>query len=152
MDRVTISTDRSQRILLLVRTVLEQETVNLADLAKLLGMMVSCQDIVPWSRFHLQPLQSFLRPYQRDIAIKCSLRLKLTPKLRVALRWWSDPLRFSQGVQLREPDRILVTTDASLSGWGAHTDKRLAQGVWSIEEQTYSINLLELRAIKLALY
>lgn len=37
-----------------------------------------------------------------------------------------------------------ITTDASLSGWGAIWNYRTAQGRWSAEETSLSINLLEL--------
>lgn len=40
-----------------------QLTMGLHRLATLQGLMVSCQDTIPWPRFHLRPLQSLLRPY-----------------------------------------------------------------------------------------
>lgn len=43
---------------------------------------------------------------------------------------------------------VTITTDASLHGWGAHLD---IQGQKSLEEAALSINLLELRAISVAL-
>ncbi|XP_060548605.1 uncharacterized protein LOC132712109 [Pantherophis guttatus] len=48
-------------------------------------------------------------------------------------------------------ERVVVTTDASLQGWGAHCRGHLAQGVWTSVESRRSINWLELRAIYLAL-
>ena len=47
--------------------------------------------------------------------------------------------------------RELVTTDTSLSGWGAVWRGRTAQGRWSAQEGTQHINVLELRAVQLAL-
>lgn len=38
----------------------ELPSVNLVTLASLLGLMVSCKDVIPWSQFHLRLLQSFL--------------------------------------------------------------------------------------------
>lgn len=143
--------DRSQKIQRLLIMVIHQETMELCDLASLLGMMVSCQEVVSWSRFHLRPLQKFLRPYQRNIAQRTTMRLMLPKNLRSKLRWWLSPTRFTTGASLREPSRTVVTTDASLYGWGAHTGQHLTQGVWTPEEQSYSINLLELRAVKLVL-
>ena len=42
-------------------------------------------------------------------------------------------------------------TDASLSGWEAHLLDLTASGVWSEEESLYHINILEMRAVELAL-
>ncbi|XP_070183308.1 uncharacterized protein [Littorina saxatilis] len=41
--------------------------------------------------------------------------------------------------------------NASLLGWGAHTDRLTASGLWSVEQSTWHINSLELEAVFLAL-
>ncbi len=45
----------------------------------------------------------------------------------------------------------MVTTDASLTGWGAVFEGRPACGVWTEEFLSWHINCLELRAVFLAL-
>ncbi len=45
----------------------------------------------------------------------------------------------------------MVTTDASLTGWGAVFEDRPACGVWTGEFLSWHINCLELRAVFLAL-
>jgi len=47
--------------------------------------------------------------------------------------------------------REVVTTDASLSGWGAVWQNRTAQGQWSAQDRTEHINVLELWAVHRAL-
>lgn len=47
--------------------------------------------------------------------------------------------------------REAVTTDAPLSGWGAVWQSQAAQGQWSALGYTDHINVLELRAVHLAL-
>ncbi len=47
--------------------------------------------------------------------------------------------------------RQMITTDASLLGWGAVFEGRMAYGVWSGKYLTWHINGLELRAVHLAL-
>ncbi len=47
--------------------------------------------------------------------------------------------------------REMVTMDACLSGWGVVWQSRTAQGHWSIQEHTLHVNVLELRAVHLAL-
>lgn len=72
------------------------------------------------------------------------------PQVRLSLRWWRSPALL-KGCSFLELDRIVVTTDASLHGWGAHLGVQVAQGQWSPGERSHSINLLELRVICLAL-
>lgn len=45
----------------------------------------------------------------------------------------------------------MLTTDASPWGWGAHMEGALAHGTWREDEASLHINILELRAIQLAL-
>lgn len=42
----------------------------------------------------------------------------------------------------------ILTTDASLVGWGAHLDNHKISGKWSPTESTLHINLLEFRAVR----
>jgi len=40
-----------------------------------------------------------------------------------------------------------MTSDASLSGWGAHLDVSQTKGHWNYVESEYHINILELLAV-----
>ena len=42
---------------------------------------------------------------------------------------------------------MVITTDASLQGWGAHIEARATGGRWLPEEADAHINVLELRAV-----
>ena len=46
---------------------------------------------------------------------------------------------------------ILLFTDASNKGWGAHLDQNSTKGLWSDREKRLHINVLELKAVSLAL-
>lgn len=45
----------------------------------------------------------------------------------------------------------MVTTDASLVGWGAVLERKAVQGEWSESDKTLPINILEIWAVRLAL-
>ena len=49
------------------------------------------------------------------------------------------------------PPNIRIFTDASMEGWGAHCASNTFQGLWSVEEKSLHINVLEMRATHLAL-
>ena len=67
------------------------------------------------------------------------------------IRWWLCHIQNSPNpIRMGEPNTA-VTTDASLEGWGAHSDNVEAGGRWLVEECNDHINVLELRAIFLAL-
>ena len=68
------------------------------------------------------------------------------------LTWWLVEERLLGGVPLRSPPPDLhLFSDASLSGWGAHLLDQYTSGVWTEEESRLHINLLELKAVWLAL-
>jgi ribonuclease HI len=46
---------------------------------------------------------------------------------------------------------LTLTTDASTRGWGAVCGGRKTGGLWSLEEQTFHINYLEMKAVLLGL-
>ena len=69
------------------------------------------------------------------------------------LRWWLTRanLRCGRDLALTHPDLVLLS-DASKEGWGVTLDRLHVSGRWTEEESALSINVLELRAIRLGLH
>ena len=63
---------------------------------------------------------------------------------------WYCQNQHCQGWDGPEPD-IVITSDASLLGWGAECLRQTTQGGWYQTEMLQHINVLELRAAELAL-
>ena len=86
-----------------------------------------------------------MREFQRWVA---ALRLyRLT-----VLRYWRAPFFLTQGVSMGTVSfRKVVTTDASLSGWGGIYEGRSVRGRWSQTLQHLHINFLEHSAVFLSL-
>ena len=69
------------------------------------------------------------------------------------LLWWIKNLNHShRSLVISKPDLVL-TTDASLLGWGggALFDKQETGGQWSSVENKFHINYLEIKAILLGI-
>ena len=66
--------------------------------------------------------------------------------------WWLNPHNVLQGEFLhpREHD-VLIFTDTSNAGWGAHLKQDSTGGLWSQKEKGLHINLLEIKAVSLSL-
>ena len=75
-----------------------------------------------------------------------------TPEIELDLFWWYDTGCLLQGISLevQHPD-LLFWSDASDQGWGAHLHDQFISSRWTPEERSLSINLRELRAIRLGL-
>ncbi|XP_061479227.1 uncharacterized protein LOC133383133 [Rhineura floridana] len=148
---VFLAPDRITAITSIARSLMQQTSADVMLLARALGMFISTIHIVPWARAHTRPLQWTLLPFQKDIASSKHRKVRLSPALRLSFRWWTKVQHLSKGTSFREPRRTVVTTDASLIGWGAHCNSQYVQGLWSNAEQSQSINWLELKAVQLAL-
>ena len=65
---------------------------------------------------------------------------------------WQNPANVMEGAGLHPKDHsIQLFTDASNEGWGAHLEQSSSQGLWSEQEKRLHINVLELKAVSLAL-
>lgn len=77
---------------------------------------------------------------------------RLSPEAKQDLTWWIHSLHQHNGRSIIPPTaELIITSDASLEGWGASCRETQTGGVWSMEERQSHINLLELKAAFLAL-
>ena len=76
----------------------------------------------------------------------------LPEEARRDLSWWMVRDHLLVGVRFGTPAPDLhLYSDASSSGWGAHLLDQNVSGVWSAQEKLLHINLLEMKALFLAL-
>ena len=68
------------------------------------------------------------------------------------LEWWQNSTNMIKGSDLHPKDHsIQLFTDTSNEGWGAHLEQTSTKGLWSDKEKRLHINVLELKAVSLAL-
>ena len=79
-------------------------------------------------------------------------RIPVTGNFLNHLKWWENLQNLMAGAPIH-PDihNTLVFTDASQKGWGAHLNKIVLSGLWSNKEAQLHINVLDLKAVLLAL-
>jgi ribonuclease HI len=119
---------------------------------QLLGHMTSLEKLVPRGRLHMRPLQFSLQSQWQQGFQSQEVHLVPSREALQAVLWWVNVDNLQKGVSIvsTTPD-LRLFTDASLEGWGAHLGEAQAEGVWSADLRTAHINLLELRAVLLAL-
>ena len=103
------------------------------------------------ARINMRPLQFHLlafRPASRDLTIP----IPPAPHLEETFRWWCDAANLTRGVPFPPaPPSLVLTTDASLRGWGAYTKAASLAHVWEESLRGTHINVLELLAVYRAL-
>ena len=117
----------------------------------LIGLLASTEKIVPEGRLHMRPFQFYLKEHWRFPQSLDNL-LPWTESIAAHLDWWQNPSNVMKGADLHPKDHsIQLFTDASNEGWGAHLDQNSTKGLWSDWEKRLHINVLELKAVSLAL-
>ena len=99
----------------------------------------------------MRPFQFHLKKHWRFPQWLDTL-LPWTETISAHLEWWQNPTNVMKGSDLHPKDHsIQLFTDASNKGWGTHLEQTSAKGLWSDREKRLHINVLELKAVSLAL-
>ncbi|KAJ8043910.1 TBC1 domain family member 10B [Holothuria leucospilota] len=119
---------------------------------RLLGLMASMVDVIPFCRLFMRPIQIHLLEYFSPSRSPLSKRVPVLPSVRDHLLWWTHPHSIASGRPFREVrPKSTITTDAPLSGWGAVWESETLSGLWNSKDSSLHINLLELMAVHLAI-
>ncbi|XP_038139792.1 uncharacterized protein LOC119782749, partial [Cyprinodon tularosa] len=119
---------------------------------RLLGLMASAILVIRLGRLHMRDFQRWVASLRMDPVRHGARRITVTADCITALRCWRAPSFLTQGVPMGTvSSRKVVTTDASLSGWGGIHEGRSVRGRWSQALQRLHINFLELSAVFLSL-
>ncbi len=130
-----------------------KRVVPLKHFQRLLGHMASSAAITPLRLLHIRPLQRWLHDRVPRWAWRHgTYRVSLTPSCRRTFSPWSDLAFLWAGIPLDQVSRhVVVSTDASTTGWGAMCNGHAAAGLWTGPQLQWHINCLELLAVWLAL-
>jgi hypothetical protein len=120
------------------------------DWCVLIGLLTSAQNYVRLGRLHVRRLQIHLNDFwvpRTDLGVL----IPMSQECWDQLNWWLNRDHVMAGVpiHLAEPT-VHLFTDASSQGWGAHLDNRLMSGLWSPQDKLLHINILEMKAVLLA--
>ncbi len=148
-----LSEERAQSMLRCLESLQRKRAVPLKRFQRLLGHMASSAAITPLGLLHMRPLQRWLHDRVPRWAWRHgTYRVSLTPSCRRTFSPWSDLAFLRAGVPLEQVSRhIVVSTDASATGWGAMCNRHAAAGLWTGPQLQWHINCLELLAVWLAL-
>ena len=120
-------------------------------LMSLIGTLASLEKTVPLGRLHMRPFQWYLRSNWK-FPQSLDKNIPVTRNFLNYLKWWEDLQNLMAGSPLHpHVHNTLVFTDASQKGWGAHLNEIVLSGLWSNKEAQLHINVLELKAVLLAL-
>jgi len=144
--------ENRSRMISRIRAFLQFQYRTAQEWLCILGSLNSQFRFIPFGQLLLRPLQWHVKDHWDQAQGSLKDLIPLSPEMRSCLTWWIEKLSHPQGVPLVPPSvDVHLFTDASERGWGAHADNATFQGLWSVEESRLHINVLELRAVRLAL-
>ncbi len=145
--------ERAQSMLRCLESLQRKRAVPLKHFQRLLGHMASSAAITLLGLLHMRPLQRWLHDRVPRWAWRHgTYRVSLTPSCRRTFSPWSDLAFLRAGVPLEQVSRhVVVSTDASATGWGAMCNGHAAAWLWTGPQLQWHINCLELLAVWLAL-
>ncbi len=130
-----------------------KRAVPLKHFQRLLGHMASAAAVIPLGLLHMRPLQHWLHDRVPRWAWRHgTYQVSVTPSCRHTFSPWSDLAFLRAGVPLEQVSRhVVVSTDASTTGWGAMCNGHAAAGLWTGPQLQWHINCFELLVVWLAL-
>ena len=135
----------------IAQLVLSKSEMPVTLVARLIGHMVSCFPRVEFGELFYRQLE-----IEKSVALKVEkgnfdAKMTLSDKARSDIHWWISNAHLSNKVINHGSIDLVISTDASLLGWGASLGQKTAGGRWSNVEKEHHINYLELKAVLLGL-
>ena len=145
---------RIQKFLSLARKFLSQPNPLAQRWQVLLGHMSSLEKLVPRARLQMRSLQWHLKSSWSTENDPPHLPVPRSRQVDRVIFWWMVRDHLLEGMPFRArppPPELRLYSDASRSGWGAHLLNQSASGLWLNQETSLHINILEMKALFLAL-
>ena len=149
---IVLPVTKVQKILECCQKLTASQNVTLRSVASLIGLLESCRPAIWRTPLHFRHLQmDLIRGLQMNRECYDS-QITLSQGAQKELDWWLENTPSVNGSPVHLPPRdLLITTDASMKGWGAVHQSFKTNGKWSEQESLQHINYLELKAAFLAL-
>lgn len=148
---ISLPMEKCGKVLRLVQKFSVLKKCKIREFSKFIGTLVSAAPAIKYGFLYTK-----LFEHEKYIALQKSngnynSNMFISPTLSYDFSWWTKHLMISTNAIRYDTFQIEIFTDASKSGWGAHSSNRTTFGFWSENEQNCHINELELLAVYLGL-
>ena len=141
-----------QKIVKTCQNLLRNHSATLLELTRVVGLLSSTIQAVEPAKIQLKFFSTTTNCVSKEKKKNYQSVITLNTKSRKELTWWIENFWFCNGQTFSQLNpQVIIQTDASLAGWRAVCNG-VQTGQWSEEERSLHINVLELLAIKLALF
>ena len=127
-------------------------TMPARQIASVLDTLESCRPAMWQVPLHFRHLQIRMIQALHSSNQNFDVIITLDHDSLEELHWWVSNINSVNGSPIRSPaPTLFITTDASMTGWGAVCESQRTNGRWSDSERAQHMNVWELKAAFLAL-
>ncbi len=108
--------------------------VSVGTCRRLLGLMAAASPVLPLGLLHMRPFLWWMKELRLHPTVPATRLIRVSRSCCRHLLMWRDPVFLQSGVRMGAIHRRhMITTDASMTGWGAVFEGRPASGEWKEE-------------------
>ena len=148
---IKLTAEKSIALQALCQKILSQKYISIRELARIIGKLVSSFPGVMYGPLYYRNLDQGKTQALTKAKGNFDTNTELSVSARKELQWWSDHVGHSFNIVSHDKPQLIITTDASLKGWGAHCGNIRTGGSWESSEAENHINYLEILAAFLGL-
>jgi len=150
--KVFLSQEKLQCVIKIISDVFNRKVIKIKDLASVIGVIVAVFPAVYQGPLHYRTLETY-KTQQLKVHRSFKARIVLTGSVKKELLWWINNIQECNGKDIHPPVVDMVCrTDASLFGWGAICETKMLSGTWDQSHAALHINVLEMLALRAALF
>ena len=144
---IYMTPEKVNKVIDMCSKLLKNTSPTIREVSQALGYLIST-----FPRVMLGPLYFRVKSQAlKDNKGNFDAFMSLNKESEAELAWWIEHVPNSYNVVSHGEPEIVLTTDASSTGWGCTLGQKRTGGYWTKEETQHHINYLELLAIFLAL-
>lgn len=150
---VRLTDEKKDKLIALCNSCLKSKQICIRDLAKVIGQIVASFPGVMFGPLWYRNLEECKKTALKWNKGQYDAITVISESGKEELSWWIDNVKVAYNVidtSHGEP-HLVIYTDASSIGWGCTSKNISTGGEWNSEERELNINVLELKAVLLAL-
>ena len=149
--KIYLTNEKVDKLKSICTKLIKAKETTIREVSRALGYMVSSFPGVMYGPLYFRQLER-----EKTLALRYSKGdydacMVVSDKAGSELLWWNTHLEASYNIISHGEPTVVMSTDASSTGWGCALHDTSTGGHWTAEEARNHINYLELQAIYLAL-
>ena len=148
---VTLTQEKKEKLRACCVKLKRNTNLKIRDVAKVIGMMVASFSAVKYGPLYYRHLENDKKVALQKNRGNFEGAITLSPAAQGELEWWINNIATASNDILSSEPEVVLTSDASLKGWGCCFQGCRSGGAWLPVEATFHINYLELKAAFFAL-